>query len=83
MVQYVIQKYSDCPVEDLSGDESLLVALSTPLAVKVVKNHCSERFSLKPVPSLMKQGICPRKVRSHIKWSILQIYEYKYYRKLF
>lgn len=62
VVQYVVQTYSDCPVEDLKGEKSLLVALPTPLAVKVVQTHCSETFSLKDVPKLMKQDICPHKV---------------------
>lgn len=62
VVQYVVDNYPRCPVEDLKGDESLLVALSTHLAVKVVQTHCSGRFSLKDVPKLMKQDICPHKV---------------------
>lgn len=63
VVQYVVQRYPNSPVEDLKGEESLLVALSTPLAVKVVQTHCSGVFSLRDAPNLMKQDICPHKVR--------------------
>ena len=57
------QHYSDYAVEDFADEsESLLVELPTPLAVKVLKNHCSVPFSLTCVPSLMKRGISPHKV---------------------
>ena len=66
VVQYVIREYPHSPIEDLAGDVSLLTILSTPLAVTVARSHCSETFSLKHVPALMRQGICPEKVENSI-----------------
>ena len=65
-VQYVTQRYPGWSVEDLEGNESLLVHLSTPLAVKVMKEHCSVPFSLACVPSLMKQRISSSTVRRQL-----------------
>ena len=62
VVQYVITGFPYSSIEDLQGDVSLLAVLSTSLAVEVVRSHCSGIFSLKQVPSLMQQGICPQKV---------------------
>ena len=58
-VQYVINGYPNSPIEDLKGDVSLLTALSTPLAVTVVRSYCSDMFSLEHVPGLMLKEICP------------------------
>ena len=58
----MINGYPNSPIEDLKGDVSLLTALSTPLAVTVVRSHCSDMFSLEHVPGLMLKEICPEKV---------------------
>ena len=62
VVQYVIGEYPHDHIEDLKGDVSLLTILSTPLAVTVVRSHCSEIFSLRHAPALMQQAISPQKV---------------------
>ena len=67
VVQYVIREYPQSPIEDLIGDVSLLTVLSTPVAVTVARSHCSVIFSLKHVPALMLQGICPEKVGNPTK----------------
>ena len=62
VVQYVLQHYPDCDIEDLDGEVNLLLALPTSLALKVVRFNCCRSLTLQLVPGLMRKGIPPQKV---------------------
>ena len=61
MVQYLLSNHEE-DIEDLEGDKSLLLILPTPLAVKVLKHHCTGKFSLRHVPEYTMKGIPSKKV---------------------
>ena len=62
VVQYVVQAFPKCEIENLVGEGNLLLILPTNLAVRVARSHCSATLTLKHVPSLMATGIAPQKV---------------------